>query len=336
MGYFVFRINYDDPNWLMDEIRRGNLRQGWGVENLQLKEIDGKVVDVETWSKRFIKQAKAVWGEKKGRADAKKRYNILAIMMQMKEDDIVVVPKFPSEDKFLICRVGAGYTFDFKRGNNDYGHVIKLKSFEGSKVFHYASNNAARSVKTMMRSYQSAINNVWKQKLQSTLEELLLLEADESPKGVEFVVAEMLSRASGTIIDLLNELSPKDVESIVERICKGAGFDVEWRNHFDRAGGDADLIITKKTPILHDLTDAAQHIYIQVKKKSKVDHKDVNGVTQLANICETDGDPDAPKILISTVESFTEECIAAAKNENVLLCDGKKLVELLLRYTVID
>lgn len=335
MGYYVFRINYDDPDWLMNEIRSGNLRQGWGVTNLQLKESNGKVVDVETWSKRFIKQAKAVWGEKIRRDSAAKRYNILIKMLQMKEDDIVVVPKFPSWDKFLICRVGEGYAFDYNRGDEDYGHVIKLKSFAGSKVFHYGSNDAARKVKAMMRSYQSAVNSVLSQKLKNNIETLLLMESDESPKGVEYVVSEVLSKASASIIEHLNELSPRDVESVVERICKGAGFDIEWRNHF-KAGGDADLIITKRTPILHDLSDATQRIYIQVKKKSKVDRQDIKGVNQLRKICEADNDPDAPKILISTAEEFTDACKKAAKNENVLLCDGKKLVELLLRYTAID
>ena len=336
MGYYVFRINYDDPDWLMNEIRSGNLRQGWGITNLQLKEIDGKVVDIRTWLKRYINKAKAVWGEKIEKTDAANRYRILLRMLQMKEDDVVVVPKFPSWDKFLICRVGDGYTFDFHRGDDDYGHVIKLKSFGESKVFHYGSNNEARTVKAKMRSYQSAINNVWSLELQKALDALLLMEADENPKGVEFVVAEVFSKASKLIIEYLNELSPRDVESIVERICKGAGFDIEWRNHFDREGGDADLVITKKIPILHDLSDAAQRIYMQVKKKSKVDLQDIDGVIQLTKICETDGDSDAPKILISTAEGFTEACIIAAKKENVLLCDGRKLVELLLRYTVID
>ena len=335
--YYVFRINYDDPKWLMNEIRKGQLRQGWGLSELHLKEDDGTIVEIKKWTKRYLRKAKEAWGERIVQANAERRYRMLYLMVEMKQDDVIIVPKFPSQDKFLICQVGEGYLFDNSRGDLDFGHVIKLKSFnDSSKVFNYGNSKETREIRSKMRSYQSAINNIWSEELQKTINILLSKESDENPRGIDFVIKEIFNSASKSIISSLNYLSPKDVEEVVESICIGAGFEVYWKNHFDSKGGDADLIISKKLPLLDDLQDSTQKIYIQIKKKSGIDLKDYEGIDQLINICKSDDKIELPKILVSTAEEFTEKCVNEAKQHGVILCNGSDLIKLLVRYADIN
>ncbi len=68
----------------------GKLRQGWGIEGLDLR------IDEKQWIKNYILNAKKYWGvhiTKDYCHVAMGRYNILKHMLEAKKDDIVFIPK---------------------------------------------------------------------------------------------------------------------------------------------------------------------------------------------------------------------------------------------------
>ena len=97
--YFVFRVDYEEAHpWLMDELfGKGLLRQGWGKENFYLRDENGKQVNKNDWSKEY----REVWDD--DTADILKRYNILTRMLEIKEGDLLVIPKTGELKMFTIC-----------------------------------------------------------------------------------------------------------------------------------------------------------------------------------------------------------------------------------------
>ena len=150
----------EQQSWLRTELMQGRLRQGWGGPNTQLTE-KGIVVSHTIWAKRFSDWVASVWGEAVSSEDSKKRHSILLRMVSPQRGDLVVVPRLPHTEEFVIGKVGDGYTFDdsqFDR-TQDFGHTMRLYK-ESLRTFGYKSSPEAKLIVAKFRHYRSAVNNV--------------------------------------------------------------------------------------------------------------------------------------------------------------------------------
>ena len=139
-------IPYDCNNYL-DYLHKelwqcGKLRQGWGIENLDLNIFD---LDKTKWIENYIISAKKYWGvtiTDEYCHVAMGRYNILKHMKNAKRGDIIFIPKHSfdkhhDETSFTVCEVVSDYYFDLNMNYKDFGHVIIVKNL---KSYKYSKN----------------------------------------------------------------------------------------------------------------------------------------------------------------------------------------------------
>ncbi|MGL4903897.1 MAG: hypothetical protein ACRC34_00110, partial [Cetobacterium sp.] len=103
MRCFLFRINTEEVV-VKNDIILGKLRQGWGKSTMSLLK-NGDIVSKEEWKNNFPKE----WDcspEYIGR-----KYDNLKIMLDIKKDDIIIIPKFPSWDSFSVVKAADSYNF---------------------------------------------------------------------------------------------------------------------------------------------------------------------------------------------------------------------------------
>ncbi len=116
----------------------GKLRQGWGIENLDLHIYDE---DKTQWIENYILGAKKYWGEEI--TDnychvAMGRYNILKHLIRAEKDDFIFIPKHSfdkhhDESSFTVCKIVGDYYFDLDSKYNDFGHVVIVKDIKSYK-----------------------------------------------------------------------------------------------------------------------------------------------------------------------------------------------------------
>lgn len=128
----------------------------------------------------------------------------------------------------------------------------------------------------------------------------------------------------------LRGISPGKLEELIEDLFKKSGYETTAKKRFDKKGGDADLVLTTKIPLISDYNDAYLNVYVQIKNKDGEDLKDHIGVEQLIKISEND--TNCLKILITTADRFTDKAEKMAEDNNVILIDGLGISKLLLRY----
>ena len=330
------RTGDEVKDWIRSEIQQGRLRQGWGIPGTQLIE-NNITVDVNTWKDRYKDGALRHWNHNADDNEATKRYWIIYPMTELNEGDIIVVPKMPTYDKFTILKVGAGYEFDFapvdERGNeDDFRHIVHIDK-ENMRVFSYSSSLEAKIVHKKMRAYQSAVNNVWNNEFISAVDSLLQqkpIQSDIQSRATTELFGDIKSSILKEMLTKLRGLTPKDLEELIAKTFENAGYAIFDRNLYDGKGGDADIILTRSMPLISNYTEMDLKIYIQVKQKSPIDYDDIDGVNQLVKISVND--KNSIKILMSTVDKFTDQCRALAEESNVILMSGQQLVEVLIKY----
>jgi hypothetical protein len=108
------------------------------------------------------------------------------------------------------------------------------------------------------------------------------------------------------------------------------GYRIVRKRHFNRRGGDADIIAEPTLPALADAFEQRAPLLVQIKKKSGIDREDTDGVNQLVKMSEIY--PGATMVLISSAQGFTDECKVLAQEHRVQLVSQGVLARLLLKY----
>lgn len=134
------------------------LRQGWGVEDLQ----NGQDAYVKREHSKGNTNAK----------EAKKRFNILKPMLDIKVGDRIVIPRLSlrnyqnASGKYftvVVCTKAYDFYFPFIR-DWDFGHFIKVDWSEDKDVTYdydaLSPNPDVKYISEQLKSYQSPINNV--------------------------------------------------------------------------------------------------------------------------------------------------------------------------------
>lgn len=170
MRYFLFRIDTNAEE-VRNEIILGNLRQGWGKSGMSLLKNE-EIISKEEWRNNFPEE----WDCSDEYIN--KKYDNLKLMLEIKKNDVIIIPKFPTWDSLSVVKVEEEYKFEMPKVN-DYGHCIKI-DINSLKSFKYASNTFFNTVHSKLRAYQSPLNNVWNKEVVDAANILLKLESTEN------------------------------------------------------------------------------------------------------------------------------------------------------------
>lgn len=329
MRCFLFRINTENEE-VRNDILLGKLRQGWGKSQMSLLR-NGETVSKDEWRKSFPEE----WDCSDEYINRK--YDNLKIMLEIKKDDLLIIPKFPSWDSFSVVKSSSSYKFEMPK-IDDFGHYIDI-DLNSLKSFKYASNSFSNIIHSKLRAYQSPLNNVWNKEFIDATNELLKLESTEKIIKIENIIKFNFEKDLEEIKNSLQKVSARDLETVIEKLFLKQGYSLESRNSFDKKGGDADLILTKCLPILEEVDEfkSCDRIYIQIKHKNGL-YSDKEGIIQLNKIVETK-ERDAENTNLNNVykvlvcsSTFSEELKEMASEENIILIDGVQLTRLIIKY----
>lgn len=322
---FVFRIA--DGEFVRNELNEGRLRQGWGPSKAML-EKENMQQWIEDMCQDDLSEENVNYYRRK--------YNNLIKMLDIDEESYILIPKTLDYSHFTICKANGRYSFEKPENfsGDDFYHLIPVT---GAKTFKYRADERCKIIHGKLGAYRSPVNNVWNQIFIDAV--INLYEngvEDDSEKSTEDIVKIITEDMYEKLdIDRFRQLGNNEIEKIVRLIFEKMGYEYICSNSFDREGGDADLILTDKS--LAELMDIgvnsdeiSRKVYVQIKNKNGKDYKDVDGVNQL--IKRANDDVGATKILISTTDEFTEECIRLANMNNVLLIDKIGFLKLVFRY----
>lgn len=172
--YFVVRTSTDKKAWILDEIRKGRLRQGWyAKERTSLVGKTGKPVAENLWIANF-QAAVPTNAPTRYRTPgfALEKYRELKRMLDIPEGALVVVPKLDADsgdDGFVLARAakapgGKGrsrgcYWFDEgKMHQDDYRHVVAVTP-ESVCIIPRDSSAGSRKVHRLLKSRRSPVTH---------------------------------------------------------------------------------------------------------------------------------------------------------------------------------
>jgi len=320
---FVFRVDYDDRyDFIKEELRQGRLRQGWGPAPLL-------GADGEPDAEAFARGLMAAWPDSS--EDPFRRFNILAPMLDMKQGDLLVIPRMPDlwSGTFTIVELTGPYRFEFPAAldEQDFGHIIPINTSRVLEV-GYGDSLEAQIVSGKFRSYQRAVNNAWHEGFGAAVATLWEGGAVSAPASSDWT-SDLRDRLLTDARVKIAGLKWHAIEQLVERAFNVAGYETLRRNQWDGRGGDADLVFRHTLPLLSEVDGEGLKVFVQVKHKDDVDVNDREGIEQLDRI--TDGEPYALKVLFSTADSFTESTAELAQEKEVVLICGSRAMAFLAR-----
>lgn len=344
VNYYIFRIDYSKQKYFKENLEKGILRQGWGIENLSLLDENGEVRNQEEW----VNTCPESWRT----TDEARRYlrnknSNLRKMLEMKEGDIILIPKFPEWNMFSLYRVTGKYYFNLEETAVDYGHCIPVKvattyPYEIDKCFTYNGNDDTKVIHSKLRGYQTSINSVYNKEIIKAIESLLQIKSIKEVSPITEILRNIFEKNIKNMENLNREIfsvRPDDVEKIVEEIFVKQGYLVESKNSYDRKGGDSDRTFIKPLPILSEVNDeiGSCRVYVQIKKKDGIYDED-EGIKQLEKIVATKENIEGKdnkfnnfyKVLVCTGE-FSSRIKELAQEKNIILIDGIQLIRMCLK-----
>jgi hypothetical protein len=331
-NYYVFRIDTREKyrGDLRVEIRQGRLRQGWGTKKL----------DIRQEFSDFSRNWPWLGVDEKGR---RSRYNILKIMIEMNPGDIVIVPKCFKDGEFAVLEVTDKYTFDTDDvifgDEDDFRHVIKIDSKKIIEVPHNASE-ASLNISRSFRGYQSAINRISRESIARAIDEIIEKKdkhVSSTASVIDLIDIESTKYYDDMLMALkerLNAVSGRSFQNLVKELFIRNGYELVKEEHYNRLGGDFDLVFALPNgDLLSDIIDSSNNLIpprlnIQAKNKKGNDLRDIVGVDQLIKMNK----PDDINLLINITDEFTEECKVLAQNNNVILVNWATFAKLYLQY----
>lgn len=321
---FVFRVNYDDAHqYIIDELNKGILRQGWGISGTSLLDENGNKVDKLYWANKYSK----AWEKEVSLEDSLKRYSILSRMLEIKKGDIIVIPKTKNWQTLSICTVEKEYWFDEQSETlwSDFRHCIGISNY---RSYAYDSCSEAKLISSKFIAYQSAINNVWATRFVENVLTLYKQEDNFKSETIRQLLLQIKSKSIESIIPHLLDIGPSSFEDIIAECLKTKGYSISAMRKYDGDGADADIVATYPLPLLSIFEECSPTILIQVKKKVGGDSDDDAGIMQLVKAKDKYENPIC--ILMHTSKYISEKADKLAVKENVKIINGSQLIEFIL------
>ena len=153
-NYWAMRFDVRNRELLLEELKKGKLRQGWGYSpELDLRRIKERRKRGESLSPEqedvWRRQRRMLTGEEGG----------------IRKGDIIIIPNMPEDGMFMIVEVTGDYEYDplqleesqqVSGFEQDYGHVLPVKILTPEGVNKYAGPVSADIRRTLR-----ARNRLW-------------------------------------------------------------------------------------------------------------------------------------------------------------------------------
>ena len=219
MRCFIFRIDRDSK-FILEEIKNGRLRQGWGTDTMSLINSNNEIVSAEEWTKNYFWKGEEL-------ASIKRRYNNLKTMVNMVKGDLVIIPKYPDWGMFIIAKIKNPYKFEMPLDKtiNDYGHLLEIEEI---REFKYFQNNSTQSIASKFKAYQRPLNNVHNSEIIENCSILLSsgisennTNKDENSIKVEIIKDESnfsIEASTSTLEKIIDKINRKETKKIQFRI----------------------------------------------------------------------------------------------------------------------
>ena len=316
---FVFRIAFD-ADFVQDELQRGCLRQGWSPPGTSLLNADGCERSKGEWEQAYER----AWDE----PPSPRRYATLHRMLDMNKGDLIFIPKAPRYGYFTIAEVSGCYRFKVASGQDDFGHIIPVTNLrvvdnwydqESQTIYELFKSAYFRSPVTQVQDYNtervlSAAGRLLNEENTDTLQDPATIKQQR--------YAEVRRKAAESLIQSVNdEWGHDQFEAAVGEAFERKGYEL-LKSKSIRNGGDADHVFSLPMPGFDEaLLERTPLLIVQVKHKTGTDDGDVEGVNQLVNWMQDEGEEVLYRVLFSSAESFTGDCKRIAEvNDVILIC----------------
>jgi hypothetical protein len=323
MDYFVFRQSWDARKTLHDEIKQGRLRQGWSFNpDLTLDQTEN------SFAENYAKDAEHP-------EEARSRYAILRPLRFVRPGDVLVVPKQPDYDHFLVVvsaknpRRDDEFSYDFvdpAPGTDDYRSVVYIDR-ERVKVFHFDGAGVPPVVKQKLRSiaYSKAVNLVGHKGFIAGVRECLGLDpgANQQAEPLKAKLSTIREKMYRSWVHSIREFAPSDFEKLVSAFMEAGEYQVLRRNQYDGEGHDMDLEC-ERTFEFNDTLATSQTVRYRIQVKKHSGQTGAHAVRQLLGdrAPSTNGAVQTISVVISTADDFTDECRRLAEEHGVVLMNG--------------
>ena len=322
--FTIFRTDEENAGWLYTELTEGRLRQGWGAPGLDLKTAAGRRVEKAEWEEKH----KAHWKED----PSPKRFAILTRMLDMKDGDVVVVPKMPERNQFTIARVSGRYRFEPEEDLGDFGHIVPVHR-DSIRTFGYHADNDAFLISGLFAraNHRSAVSFCYNAEQVKAAHRLLQRQSSPTSKPQKELSRAAINNtfkdAAMALRDQVKDWNGPRFEEAVRQAFRDQGYTIKDHRHFDRQGADADILVSPPAS-LYGLFLPAE-IAVQVKWKQGLDEYDDEAVRQIVKFVEWQR-IDAAKYVISSASGFTDNAHKLADENNVVLIGGLQTMCFLL------
>lgn len=342
---FVFRINYGDEfKTIREEILCGRLRQGWGASGMS----------IEFTPDQFETAWKNKWGANDSDVESiKRKYNNLRIMKDINVGDIIVIPKLDTTQDvdypcrcFTVVECTQQYSFSVLEKYSDFGHVIGVSPLFSCS--YHSDRLATITISGKFKAYQKAINRVGNSEFLEAVKELIEinktspLSSQVEAKDFSFILAQELSEKYDYLVEEnlknLRKMDPKNFEYLIKELFEVNGFVFKRMNYYDKNGGDIDIqmMLNEKSLLgaVFKQAKGADNLYIniQAKKKDGFDWDAMTAAKQLVTKRESNSIPHYIDIVIDLTDDFDEDTEKYAKENHVVLINGKQFSLLLLQF----
>ena len=344
--FYVFRINDGSKYFalLRKEILCGRLRQGWGASGMSIQNNLDEFISA--WNRN--------WGPESSIEKQRRKYKNLLSMLSIEKGDIIVIPKVSLKDGydypfrcFTVARCVETYKFEIPNFANDYGHTIGIEPIFSCS---YDFNGQSLSISAKFRAYQSAINNVWNEKFQNNVVDLIKKNDEEkidpeiAAQNIIFSVADCVNEGYenlvDSVIDTLADYPPDKFEGIIRELFEKNNYIFIDKHNYDRQGGDIDITLSFDDKALlgniFRINETLENPYIniQAKKKPGKDTNDIQAVKQLIDRAKSKNREDTAdiNIVIDLADEFQKETVEYARENKVVLINGRQFASLLIQF----
>ena len=264
------------------------------------------------------------------------RFAILTRMLNLKLNDVVVIPKMPEPNQFTIARVSdPGYEFDYESDLHDYRHIVHVDP-ESVRTFDYRANEYAYLISGLFAraNHRPAISFCYSAE-QIEAASRLLEQPDNTnanpdlPEEFYRAAIDDAFRMAAIALDgqIQNWNGPR-FEKAVWQAFKDQGYEMKSpRRRYDGQGGDVDMLVSPPTSPYGVFLPG--EIAVQVKWIQGVDQDDVNAVLQIVQWAESQ-ESNAAKYVISSASDFTKDAQNRAAEKDVILIGGLQTMCFLL------
>ncbi|HVA82333.1 MAG TPA: restriction endonuclease [Candidatus Binataceae bacterium] len=137
--YWAIRTDRENRALLLEELRQGRLRQGWGYDPSQdLRLVQREIANQGAWWERLSENQKEVLPHLRMLADAHD---------SVQPGDWAIVPNLPEQGLFVIVEVVGNYYYeplklssdsDINGTSSDYGHILPVQILTPNGINKYA------------------------------------------------------------------------------------------------------------------------------------------------------------------------------------------------------